>query len=186
MKRMNQSSQRNILGMLIFNLKIRSFSLIEMLVVLILSGIISGIVFFCFFTVTTYEINLSRKLDNVNDATILYSNLTKDIKRCQLLRVDNNFLRCTYSENSRMVSYEFFPEYVIRKQIDRLDTFACLSDVPYYTFQGKELIKRKGYADSVSIQIAHADRMLPFTVRKVYDRATLLQIASNQMDQWVE
>src|SRR5688572_20383804 len=103
--------------------RIEAFSLIEMLVVLILSSIIVSIIYFMYYTVSTYQLTLIRKQRKSEDLTMLYFLLRRDTDRAEKIVALSVDEIQTIDTNAQSVYYSFDTAYVMRKQLARVDTF---------------------------------------------------------------
>src|ERR1044072_3609062 len=123
--------------MRLLNHKVASFSLVEMLVVLVLSGISIGIIYFAYYTLSTYQITLSRKYNDLNDRNTLYFSLKKDIERSQQVTVfGESDLYCLSPHENLTIQYSFSSTYSIRRQAGRVDTFHISTGKPVFLWQG--------------------------------------------------
>ena len=95
--------------------KVHSFSLIELLVVMVLSSIIVSIIYFSYYTVSKYQISLTAKLRGFDDVSELYFLLKKDIYRSKKINsFDEENLICSVEGIGANVHYIFSASYIVR------------------------------------------------------------------------
>src|SRR5690349_6024978 len=103
------------------NRRVPSFSLIEMLVVLVLSSIMVGIIYFVFFTVNSFYIKLTRKQNLDSDIQMLYYLVNKDWDRSNVIYATSASAFACHADGLK-IDYTFTPLYAVRKQGERIDT----------------------------------------------------------------
>lgn len=160
----------------LLNHRAPSFSLVEMLVVMVLSSIVISIIYFTYYTVTTYQASLTRRYASVDDRSRLYFLLKKDFDDGYDIRtVHENELVVSKIEGDTPVYYFFDREFVLRKQHFRQDTFRCT--FTNIQFSGNEdetnTGSRKIFEANLLMEIA-GDTM-NLRLFKQYDRASLIE-----------
>jgi|GEM_PF-2863648 len=172
------------------NSKLRSFSLVEMLVVMVVGGIAIGIIYYAYYTVFTYQHQLTDKYDKVNDASDLYFQLNRDFGHCRYATVtEQQELLCQEATAGTTVRYSFISEYCLRKQRERLDTFKCSLGKPQYRWRGKPLeeasqnrLQGMFLTDEVSIEVTGLLQPVTYLITRQYDAAALLEITTLPTD----
>jgi prepilin-type N-terminal cleavage/methylation domain-containing protein len=162
------------------NRKVESFSLIELLVVMVLSSIIVSIIYFSFYTVSKYQMTLASKLNGFNDVSELYFLLKKDFERSKtILSADNEHLRCIIERKGIDVEYTFLADNIVRRQTNRTDTFKCKVSTPIFLWQGKEIIAPEINVDELQIELLDGPTSIQLRVHKEYDAASLIETVKN-------
>jgi len=172
------------------NSKLHSFSLVEMLVVMVVGGMAIGIIYYAYYTVFTYQHQLEDKYDLVNDASDLYFQLNKDFGHCRYATVtEEQELVCREAIAGTTVRYRFTSEYCLRRQLERLDTFRCTLGRPQYRWRGKPLAEagedgQPGIrlTDEVSIEVTGLLQPVTFLITRQYDAAALLEVTTLSTD----
>lgn len=162
------------------DMKVQSFSLVEMLVVLVLSGIVLSILYFAYYGITTHQINFARKINIQEDRGLMYFTLKRDVERSYLLRMRDKYsIDCYRSAGQLDVSYYFDAPNVIRKQIERIDTFHCNIEEPLFFFQGKMVTDIDAVVDEIRVVENASEIPLELDIGKLYDATSLINAIPN-------
>jgi prepilin-type N-terminal cleavage/methylation domain-containing protein len=153
--------------------RVPSFSLIEMLVVMVISSMMVGVIYFVYYTVNSYQVSLTRKYSEVENVNSLYSLLTNDFDRSEYIEATTvNELTCHVQYSGTKVSYSFFSNYILRKQESRVDSLACPSNSVAFLFQQKNT--ESGLIDELKIETLFFGGMTKLVFFKQYDAAILI------------
>jgi prepilin-type N-terminal cleavage/methylation domain-containing protein len=152
--------------------KVAAFSLVEMLVVMVLSSMMVGIIYFVYYTVNSYQVSLSRKFNKVEGVNSLYSLLTHDVDRSEYIEVTTTkVLKCHVKYTGNDIYYSFSPLYVLRMQESRTDTLACpVNSVAFFLHQKN---METGLIDEVQIETSFFGGITKLVFFKQYDAAIL-------------
>lgn len=159
--------------MYLLNKRTPAFSIIEMLVVMLLSSLIVGIIYFAYYTVNGYQLTLTRKLQQVDDVAGLYYNLKADLDRSENVYMSGQGIVCNFRQVGSPVEYSFFSEFIIRSQASRTDTLKCAVEEFLFYFQG-ESATLGGTVDEVWIIIKSGNESVSLHMGKEYDAAALV------------
>jgi prepilin-type N-terminal cleavage/methylation domain-containing protein len=154
-----------------------SFSLVEMLVVLVISGILLGSLYFAYYTVTAYQLALTKKLSHLEDVNGLYFSLKRDVDRGEAIQsTATRDLRCQFA--GQTVQYTFTADYCLRRQTTRIDTFHCKASTPIISWQGKVLepADTLQILDALQVTLTDFDPPLTMQIHKLYDAASLIKL----------
>jgi len=162
----------------LFSHKVSSFSLAEMLVVLVLSGIVLGSIYFAYYTVSTYQINLGKRIKTQNDLGLLFYTLKKDIDRSDSVQTIDTQTLCCYDHERGKIEYTFSGPFSTRRQFERIDTFVCRIQSPIFKFLGK-IVQEKAMIDEVYLTEDASESPFEIKLYKMYDAASLIEIAPN-------
>jgi prepilin-type N-terminal cleavage/methylation domain-containing protein len=153
-----------------------AFSLVELLVVMVLSSIIIGIIYFSYSTITSYQLRLTNQKRLAEDSATLYFVLKKDVQQSEAVRaVSPETIVCERSFG--LISYGFHHGYVLRQQLERIDTFLLRFERPRF-FQQKKLLEAYPFlVDEIQLRPqVNDDTTLSTTIFKYYDAAMLIQM----------
>jgi prepilin-type N-terminal cleavage/methylation domain-containing protein len=162
-------------------IRVASFSMIEMLVVLVLSSMVVGIVYSAYYTVSKYQLELTRKYTRHGDLAVVYFTLKRDFDRSA--RVENikgeNALRFS-APHGEKVEYYFSQEAVVRKQAMRVDTFQCTSGKPRFLLEGREVRQDEvSLVDEIQMDINSLPDQTALMLHKHYDAASRMEPMEN-------
>ena len=156
--------------------KVHSFSLVEMLVVMVLSSFIVGVIYFTYYTVNSYQITLTRKYALNEERSSLYYLLKKDFdKSAELRTVHMNELGCYDLTGRANALYFFNDEFVWRKQGTRVDTFYCKMDSLRFLRMGQPITMPDEQIDEVQMILLDFAVPVRLNLVKEYDRAALIE-----------
>jgi type II secretory pathway pseudopilin PulG len=156
-----------------------AFSLVELLLVMVLSSIIVGIIYFSYSTISAYQIKLSSQKRIAEDAATLYFILKKDVQQSEVvLATSPETILCKQLLGN--TSYSFYHRYVLRQQVERVDTFIMRFERPRFFQQG---VLKEVYPFVVDeiLLTPQGDNTTAVntTVFKYYDAAMLIEINPN-------
>ncbi len=109
------------------NNKLSAFTVMELLVVLILSGLLMSVVAGVFYNLQTYRTELNGKADPINNRKKVNYLLVSDIEKSAVLKMDGKDLACVSRTDT--VFYSFNEEFISRKQQIELDTFQIVNEI---------------------------------------------------------
>lgn len=154
---------------------IHSFSLVEMLVVLVLSSIVSAILYISFSMVSSWQTSLMRRYNGFNDKSEVYYRLKKDIDRSlSIIMIDENTLVCEFQEKEKRITYGFFSDFLVRRQDHRTDTFFCKLSITEFFHEGKPVLRGE-LVDEIKTDLLDFPEPVTMHVSKWYDRAALIE-----------
>jgi prepilin-type N-terminal cleavage/methylation domain-containing protein len=155
--------------------KVSAFSLVEMLVVLVLSSMVAGIVYFSYRSVSLYYLTLDQKRIEVENLSGLNYLLKKDFEEADLIMAMNPRMIEITNGSSSKINYEFFKNYSVRFQDMRVDTFALSCDSIAYRWVKRIQNFYPGCIDKISLEVTREESG-PFRIGvvKLYDAASLI------------
>jgi prepilin-type N-terminal cleavage/methylation domain-containing protein len=160
--------------------RINSFSLVEMLVVLVLSGIVLSTLYFAYYSISTYQFTLARKSEQQEDLSLMFYTFKRDIEHCYILRMRNQHVIDCYNAPEQLgVSYYFDAPNVIRKQLERIDTFHCQIEEPLFFFRGASVIDENAVVDEIRLIENISSIPIELDINKLYDAASLINAIPN-------
>ncbi len=155
-------------------LRMEAFTLVETLVVLLISGLLLGIVYASLRAVEhRYRIFLadSRRQAEISSLRTL---LQRDSEQARVLTKVGNSLNaeCT----GYAVEYVFSDSILIRKQQSVTDTFHLVVDSLSFTWHNRPVPEPTGVVDGVSFLVRNNGETYVFGQQKDYDQKTLWEI----------
>jgi len=143
---------------------------------MVLSTIIVGIIYFSFTTVQTYQANLASQKQSAEDVATLYYVLKKDIQQSTIVRASSkNVISCEYPLKKNVV-YEFYDSYVVRHQVERVDSFSFGFEAGLY-WTDTLVAKFPAAVDEVRLAASKKNTVpAALTLHKFYDAATLIPL----------
>lgn len=157
-----------------FNDKTSAFTLVELLIVMVLSSIIVVVIYFTYYTVATFHVQLLRKQRVVEDMSTLYFLLKKDADKCRTIKPNHAMSFSCISEGDWSVDYVFDSLYVLRIQTARVDTFYCRVKSVSCFFENTPIEKHSEVIDKINVGIQGLTQPLNISIMKKYDAASLI------------
>jgi prepilin-type N-terminal cleavage/methylation domain-containing protein len=154
--------------------KVQAFTLPELLVVMVLMGIVTGILYTAYYTINTYLFRLEKRHEAIQEYSDVYFTLQADVERCSALQaLDDHTLTLTAPDSTRIV-YEFLGESVVRHQANRIDTLNCQNGRVQFSFLQKPRLS--GSVDKVSFDTETTWGLSRIVVFKPYDASMLIRL----------
>lgn len=163
--------------------KMNGFTLVELIVVLILSGIVVstfGLVYF--FTVQQFQVFISKNQD-VHDYLTLDNSLKHDFWEAREIRKLNATAIVLSFDTLKEVKYTFKETMIIRKQAARIDTFQIGIDHLWLSFKGKEQEDHGELIDDLQIVTNYPVKDVTLFHRKQYDACAAM---NENVNDWLE
>jgi prepilin-type N-terminal cleavage/methylation domain-containing protein len=162
------------------NHKVRAFSLIEILVVLILSSIVVSIIYMGYYNITTYQANLLRKQQRLENISRLYFLLRKDIGRSEFVfATSDSALGCRLAGGD-YISYSFESVIVTRTQNSITDTFFCKTRNQEFFWQTKRIVAFPSKADELNF-VLELNEPVSLSLFKDYDASSLIDTKTDSI-----
>ncbi len=130
--------------------KVKSFTLSEMLVVMIITAIVVGIAFSVLSLVQKQIRTVEKNFEKTTTLSLLEQRLWQDFNRHNTIKASNEQLILTSDIDT--VMYHFQPNYTLRNR----DTIKAKLTVDKFYYLGNEV--ESGYVDAISIS---AEKELP-------------------------
>lgn len=145
----------------------KGFTLIEITIVLVLSGIIAGIGYFALEVVNHRMHALKDKFNMVSAYTAFNSVLTRDFNRSlSVKKIKGKSIVCTFE--GQAIQYTFDNEQVLRKVNNKTDTFHIAPKNVKYYFNGTTIFETKHIIDKLTFQSTLDDKEIPFVFTTHY------------------
>lgn len=154
---------------------VRSFSLTEMLMVMILSGILVGIVYYAYFASSTLFQDMSLKNQRHQEVSTLFFQLQKDIDHCKWLCASGKTDLICHFNDSTGIRYVFQKRFILRHHKNRMDTFHCETELPVVSWQSDSILLENTLVDRVSFILHTLEEEVPVSFQKFYDMAGIIE-----------
>jgi len=151
-----------------------SFSMIEMLVVLLLSSIIVGIVYTSYLGISKYHVRLITKYSRQDALTEFYFLFKSDFNQSDQIIKGNKLRLSCIRRSAPTIVYEFLPDYIVRKHLSRSDTFTCGEQIPEFKYERKMKLD-SGLIDEISFTVKDANYSPRIVLSKKYDASARIQ-----------
>ena len=120
-------------------MKLKSFTLIELIITLLLSSIVLMIALFGFKLINVYTQSIKRNSEIITKVTLLRNKLNEDFFRAQQIQFDNNEL--IVFKDKDIAKYQFSDSLIVLKQAQLIDTLNITTcNIKASTIKDKELI----------------------------------------------
>ncbi|MFN3402664.1 MAG: prepilin-type N-terminal cleavage/methylation domain-containing protein [Cytophagaceae bacterium] len=152
--------------------KIKSFTVLEMLIVMLLSGITISAAY-AIFSIFFIKYNSFNHTSEENYKIMLLQKLLKeDIDKAEkILKADNGF-KCIFPQKTTL--YTFEKEYILRQSIVS-DTFYCKVN-EFNCYFGKEEVLEGGLIDRVNAGIEYNKNKMNLYYQKQYAADQLINL----------
>ena len=151
----------------------RAFTILELLVVLIISAIVIGIGAACYVIVDKSIMNYMTINKNINNSFLFNSVLYHDVHSSDvLLKTDRGIrmIKIAFPETEYIVSNG----KMIRLSGNVKDTFECIFDKVEYLFESTPVITPENIVDEIICKTIVLNEKDVYHYRKEYDRLTLI------------
>ena len=155
--------------------RFQAFTLHEMMIVMILSGILLGITYYSLEVMQSYYFLYNKEHSTLNDARTLQSLLQQDFDKSSSIVADDHLILCV--GQFVQITYEFKQDYVLRLQLQVIDTFYYSPENIRYFFQGGEFapgIKQPISEMAFILQINKEN--IDFRAHKLYSAEELMAL----------
>lgn len=157
--------------------KAKAFSLPELLVVMVLSSLIAGIIYFVYYTVSAYQLRLTKKMSREADMSLLYFTLKKDVENCKVVSATGpSAIHCIFADG-KQVLYSVRPDSsLLRQQNHRMDTFKLTVSLFSVWWDNKVLTAFPAATDKFQFEIKTSSGFVVAGFGKQYDASSLMEI----------
>lgn len=154
--------------------RIRSYTVIEMLVVMLISSLGIGIAYTCYTIFSHQYLAYKKGSDELADYILLDRLITTDISKCKRMNKTTEGIECVFSEST--VRYEFYEEYVLRRN-SATDTFYVQT---MGSVIGKRMNKEENIPgtmlDALHFEAAYKKEKMMFLYQKNYGADILMSM----------
>ncbi|MCB2411143.1 PulJ/GspJ family protein [Hymenobacter lucidus] len=162
--------------MLTRTLRLRSFTLVELMLALVLSALIFGMAYAGLRIVQQQQQLFQQKAQILGQVSTLQTVLIRDFDRASSITAVDNRVQCT--QQARMVEYHWLDSVVTRQQGEVTDTFQLpLLSVDYY-FQAQP--QQAGLIDEVALAVVVLKDTFHLQAATTYSAGQLLLRTSHK------
>lgn len=140
--------------------RIKSFTLFELIVVMLLSTILVGIMYYALRVAQQTFARFSESNQHVLDIRSLINAMRNDFQRAEQVHASDNQVRCYKGELT--IEYEILDKSVVRKSNTAIDTFHC--DVNSYKFFLANKEFNEGLIEEAEVSLKFKDQDFLFNV----------------------
>lgn len=160
-----------------WNSKTKAFTLLELLVALLLSGIVATIVLGCL-TLLLQRHGIAEQEQRVQmQVPLLRSALAKDVKAANVVWLTPGGFACR--SDSSLIFYEFNRHYLLRRyegHVLATDTFLLDTGERRFSWGDAEPATASSPIDSGVFTLKGGKHFYTFSFKKFYDAATMMQL----------
>lgn len=161
------------------NRRISAFTLIELTVVMLISGFLFGIAYFSLQLFQNRYQHFSVETEKLMEIGRLTYLLNNDFNQAQVIIADREDI--VFQMDSSTVHYQFLPEYSLRKQQSVVtDTFWIVSEGKRMHLLGKEKVSETGLIDELEFGYTYHEEPYLFHFYKPYDAEVLMEYESKE------
>ncbi|HTF81921.1 MAG TPA: hypothetical protein VL947_09355 [Cytophagales bacterium] len=145
------------------NRRIPAYTIIELIIIMILTGILSALTFSALGLFSQNFILFQRITRRSYELTLLHKLLLKDIDMCQKLEATGEgTIRCVYADKE--VAYEFEPEKILRRGSALVDTFYFSSQ----NYKYELMPASDNVVVGITFELKVSEQILPYIFKKEY------------------
>jgi prepilin-type N-terminal cleavage/methylation domain-containing protein len=149
-------------------MKLRAFTIMELVVVMVISGIVTGIAFFGYSVSSIYFRRFHDSALSITRVSLLHSTLENDFREAVMIRQPQaNTIVLT--KKNETVSYSFSEGGVVRENPGSKEVFPLRLSAVSILFEG---LPAAGFLDEVYFETDHG----PFHFSKLYSSEELMAI----------
>lgn len=145
----------------------------EMVVVMLLTGIVISISFKTFDILTKNYLVFKNNASSISRMALLDRLLTLDITKSKEVRKSEDGFDCLLEENK--IQYLVYDEYIVRIQSAVSDTFEIAASDAVYKFQHKSSAYQGALMDELGFIFTYKGEALHFYYRKNYGADVLMR-----------
>lgn len=160
----------------LFIKKIRAFTILELSVVMAISGIVFAISYSAYNIINRQYSEFKDASEKIMDVSTLNAVLTKDFFEAKEIRKNGKELLIKLMGGSEVI-YRFESDALIRKVNDVNDTFENSGNVKT-SFFGKEQTENNGLIDEFYCEMG--DKAFPLHIKKYYAADILIELNENK------
>ena len=160
-------------------MKIRAFTLIELLICMILSTIIIGMGYAAYSESYKRFLTYSGMKKNIVDAIRVNRVFNNDFTQAELVYYNSGNILLN-SKNKPAIEYEFTSSAIIRKVYNQADTFHFAIIRPLAVYVDNDVAAAEGIINAFSFETEIYKQTLPFYYSKTYSAETIINLSQQQ------
>jgi len=153
--------------------KVKAFTILEMLVNLTIMSIIMGMIYFAYSSFVQQVIGYQKSVQEQNELTSSCVQLKMDFYTAEKVVKNDKKFTVVFYDVSKKVSYNFTDKYLIRKQLNMLDTLAVEElkvEVQKNEITNEDLVK------TLRVKTRLFDEPMEFVIHKTYAPNIVLKL----------
>ena len=154
------------------NKRLEAFTLMEMTVALLLTGLVTGIALTAYGIIESQFQHFQGSRNGFHEVAQLNLALQRDVQSCREVIRNDDGIYCRY-QNGDQIDYAFTDEFVMRTAGQRTDTFHLKTEERSFRFEGNEQFVPELPIDAFSFKGSIQEEALPFHYFKTYGTAQL-------------
>lgn len=164
--------------------RLKAFTLLEMLIVMLLSTLVLAVAYLALQLVNMQYVNFDRNTEKIMTVSRLRTQLAKDLARADVVRHQGDCLvleKHIAPAHRGLIEYCFEDSLLLRRQEQLTDTFHLTPAAIAFSWEGRA--QSEGPIDHVSFTGGLNGEVYPFLFRKTYDARTKWQLTNQLQDQ---
>lgn len=163
--------------------QLKAFTLLELLVGMILSGIVLTATFTSYKIITSQYNNYRDRSKSVTELSFFTSQLEADFSNAKtVLRISENEIELTSTEH--ILKYRFTGKYVLRNDLTRIDSFNVAITRLECFKKAEPVTTENAEADEIHLQINIDEKNEEKIYLKTTDPKSALDNAESDLNQW--
>ncbi|PKP20789.1 MAG: hypothetical protein CVU05_08330 [Bacteroidetes bacterium HGW-Bacteroidetes-21] len=158
-------------------MRIKAFTLIEMIVAMIISSVVIGLALTVYGRINEYFIDLNKIGEKYNNTLMLVSNLRNDFERAIEIKGDNSQIMVLL-ENEMNNTYDFNGDVVVRTSKEQSDTFF----LPQKNIETKYCDDKQEYLSELTIDFMQGEQIIQLHLIKDYSRDLMFNILQQKYE----
>jgi len=153
--------------------KLKAFTLLEMIVVMILMGLVTGIAFYAYEIISSQYYTYQQSMDHNNQLLLFEKTLMQDISKSEYLEKTTEGFQCIFPDKS--IKYDFAGDYVLRT-ITVPDTFFIKIENDSASFFNKTILSAGDPIQKLSFTVLVKEDTLNHVFIKTYGADVLIRL----------
>ena len=153
--------------------KLKAFTLLEMMVVMILMALITGITFYAYEIISKQYYSYQQSMDQNNQLLLFEKTLMQDISKSEYLEKTSEGFQCVFP--ATIVKYGFAGDYVLRT-ITVPDTFFVRTENDSASFFNKTMLSIGDVVQKLSFTAFVKEDTLNYVYTKAYGADVLMKL----------
>lgn len=150
----------------------KAFSLVELIVVMLLTTVVVSLSYLVFDVISSSLFTFRADQYTIQEYQSFNSTLFEDVNTCQRLVSSREGVKCEFE--SKEVIYQFYQDYVLRKQEEWLDTIHVSVTSFQGSWQGKSVTNEKELLDELVVETVCREEQIPIVLLKQYGADQLM------------
>ena len=155
-------------------IKIKSFTIIEIIIVMLLTTAVISIAFGMLNIFVKYITDFKTSTTEIAEMNTLNRLLQKDFFKCEKIIKREYGIDCIYEKRS--IVYRFDSTYILRQDSAVVDTFRMLTKNLMISFEGREIAEENKLIDAMVFEIEYKFEDQLYSYKKSYPANVLIDV----------